>query len=191
MKKTTAILLMLMLVLVACSSGSSQDDIDEAVAEALAEREAEEEVEPEPEPEPEPTPEPEPEPEPVAPEGTYGSDPVMDRLQDRCEGGDMGACDDLFWDSPLGSEYEAFAQDMRYGDDSSVSDFELDPESMEELNEMALWMTWEGMTAADQEVVCEGYNLFGPEFSYELFIDGWGDDPPTIDTFNNVFSEVC
>ncbi len=39
---------------------------------------------------------------------SYGDDPVLDALYDSCAEGDMAACDDLFWDSPLGSEYEAF-----------------------------------------------------------------------------------
>lgn len=40
---------------------------------------------------------------------TYGSDPELDALYDACEGGDMAACDDLYWDSPIGSEYEDLA----------------------------------------------------------------------------------
>ena len=39
---------------------------------------------------------------------TYGDDPVLDSLTDDCDGGDLGACDELYFDSPAGSEYEAF-----------------------------------------------------------------------------------
>lgn len=39
---------------------------------------------------------------------TYGSDPALDALWDACEGGDMAACDNLFMDSPIDSEYETF-----------------------------------------------------------------------------------
>jgi hypothetical protein len=39
---------------------------------------------------------------------TYGDDPALDALWDACEGGDPEACDDLYADSPLGSEYEDF-----------------------------------------------------------------------------------
>lgn len=39
---------------------------------------------------------------------TYGDDPVLDALWDQCEAGDGAACDDLYWDSPLGSDYEEF-----------------------------------------------------------------------------------
>lgn len=39
---------------------------------------------------------------------TYGDDPYLDGLWDACAGGDMVACDDLFMESPFGSEYEEF-----------------------------------------------------------------------------------
>ncbi|MBY5161989.1 hypothetical protein [Salsipaludibacter albus] len=39
---------------------------------------------------------------------SYGDDPVLDGLWDDCEGGDMGACDDLYFQAPFGSEYEEF-----------------------------------------------------------------------------------
>lgn len=43
-----------------------------------------------------------------------GNDPVLDQLADRCANGDFGACDDLFWQSPLDSDYEDFG--ARCGD---------------------------------------------------------------------------
>ena len=42
---------------------------------------------------------------------SYGDDPELDALWDACEAGDDIACLDLYWDSPLGSEYESFAQE--------------------------------------------------------------------------------
>lgn len=39
---------------------------------------------------------------------SYGEDQRLDRLWDRCAGGDGLACDDLYRESPLGSEYEEF-----------------------------------------------------------------------------------
>ena len=39
---------------------------------------------------------------------SYGDDPELDVLWDACEAGDDVACDDLYWESPLGSEYESF-----------------------------------------------------------------------------------
>ena len=50
--------------------------------------------------------------EPVADEpvagGSYGDDPAMDALWDACEAGEGAACDELYWTSPVDSEYEAF-----------------------------------------------------------------------------------
>ncbi|NCG38259.1 MAG: hypothetical protein GWP48_12165 [Actinobacteria bacterium] len=40
--------------------------------------------------------------------GTYGDDPELDKMWDACERGQMQACDDLFFESPIGSDYEAF-----------------------------------------------------------------------------------
>ncbi|WP_043500431.1 hypothetical protein [Georgenia sp. SUBG003] len=47
---------------------------------------------------------------PIASDGAdaYGDDPALDALWDSCEQGDAQACDDLFMDSPVGSEYEDF-----------------------------------------------------------------------------------
>jgi hypothetical protein len=39
---------------------------------------------------------------------SYGDDPTLDALWDACDEGDGQACDDLYWGSPVGSEYEAF-----------------------------------------------------------------------------------
>jgi hypothetical protein len=40
--------------------------------------------------------------------GNYGSNATLDRLWDRCANGDYAACDQLYLDSPAGSEYERF-----------------------------------------------------------------------------------
>jgi S1-C subfamily serine protease len=37
---------------------------------------------------------------------TYGDDPELDGLWDACEDGDLDACDELYWRSAVGSEYE-------------------------------------------------------------------------------------
>jgi amino acid transporter len=39
---------------------------------------------------------------------SYGDNAVLDALWDDCADGDMRACDDLYFDSPVGSEYEEF-----------------------------------------------------------------------------------
>lgn len=40
--------------------------------------------------------------------GSYGDDPELDALWDSCQTGSGTACDDLYWASPGGSEYEDF-----------------------------------------------------------------------------------
>ncbi len=47
-------------------------------------------------------------PDPVTDASTYGDDPEMDLLWDMCEFGDGEACDELFFISPFGSDYEEF-----------------------------------------------------------------------------------
>ena len=39
---------------------------------------------------------------------TYGDNASLDILWDQCAAGDLNACDDLYWGSPVGSDYEAF-----------------------------------------------------------------------------------
>jgi hypothetical protein len=39
---------------------------------------------------------------------TYGDDAHLDSLWDACAGGSGAACDDLFFESPIGSQYEDF-----------------------------------------------------------------------------------
>jgi hypothetical protein len=41
-------------------------------------------------------------------EGTFGSDTALDFLWTECEDGNMSACDDLYLESPVGSDYEQF-----------------------------------------------------------------------------------
>lgn len=39
---------------------------------------------------------------------SYGDDEELDALWDDCDDGDDDACNELFWTSPSGSEYETF-----------------------------------------------------------------------------------
>ena len=68
--------------------------------------------------------------------GKYGDDPYLDRLYDQCANGDNWACQTLWEESPIASEYESFAQTcggrdcdittlgipMDYGDDDYLDD---------------------------------------------------------------------
>ncbi|MBM9434036.1 flagellar basal body-associated FliL family protein [Flaviflexus equikiangi] len=41
---------------------------------------------------------------------SYGDDADLDVLWDSCEAGNFADCDELWWSSPIGSEYETFAE---------------------------------------------------------------------------------
>ena len=51
--------------------------------------------------------------------GDYGSDPYLDRLWDECAAGDFVSCDDLYDESPVGSDYEYFGDTCGYRNDPS------------------------------------------------------------------------
>lgn len=40
--------------------------------------------------------------------GDLGADDALDRLVDECQAGDLADCDDLYFDSPIDSDYEAY-----------------------------------------------------------------------------------
>jgi len=52
--------------------------------------------------------------------GNYGSDSYLDSLWDSCSNGDFSACDDLFLESPSGSEYEEFGDTCGYRNEPSA-----------------------------------------------------------------------
>ena len=45
---------------------------------------------------------------PSAPDGEFGDEPLLDDLYLRCSAGDLGSCDELYFQSPIGSAYEEF-----------------------------------------------------------------------------------
>ncbi|WP_062135877.1 DUF4190 domain-containing protein [Demequina aestuarii] len=59
----------------------------------------------------------------VTSEATYGDDPFLDGLWDECEAGDMAACDDLYYESPVGSGYEDFGWECG-GEGRGILDFD-------------------------------------------------------------------
>jgi hypothetical protein len=154
-----------------------------------------EEVEPTPEPEPtiEPTPEPtvEPTPEPVVEREpqrnsgpNLGDDPYLNGLVTRCADGDTEACDTLFWESPLGSDYEDWASDQLWGtgDDGEYSD---------NIQLLALQMSWDEMSPAERADICQAWDLLGAELAAETFVDGAGGSFSTelvIEFFNDACS---
>ncbi len=57
-------------------------------------------------------------------EGSYGSDPDLDELYDACTEGDFASCDQLYLDSPSGSDYETYGDTC--GDRNEPSGFCVD-----------------------------------------------------------------
>jgi hypothetical protein len=88
---------------------------------------------------------------------SYGDDPALDALWDSCEAGDMAACDDLFRESPVGSEYEDFGDTCGNRTDGSTYCVDADVD---------------GATSGTDETspADDGQNTSGEPFAY-------GDDP--------------
>ena len=120
-----------------------------------------------PAPAPEPAPEPQPDPEPVGPPMDLGDDPDLDALWFACGAGDYDACDDLYWDSPLGSEYEAFALERLD---------ELEAEGAGPTPDTALVMdlVWAGMDDTERAEICLGVGLFGADGAAEIIAESAG-----------------
>ena len=66
---------------------------------------------------------------------TYGDDASLDALWDACEAEDWAACDDLYFEAPIGSEYETFGETCGNradaSDGSCVSQFGSDAQDTE------------------------------------------------------------
>lgn len=107
-------------------------------------------------PAPAPAPEPAPEAEPAEPM-SYGDDAELDRLYDLCEADDIDACDELWWDSPIGSEYEAFADKRQQELEPPLSDADLAL--------FALEYTWLNASQSDRDAICDGVAIFGADIA--------------------------
>lgn len=109
----------------------------------------------------------------------YGDDRRFDKLWDECDSGDADACDDLYWESPVGSEYESFALDHRV-DTSSVDDADLDDVDVDDdMAEMAFVTTVRANVASlsqatDDQLLevgytaCETIDAINPQNQQEL-----------------------
>lgn len=116
--------------------------------------------------------------EPV--EGEYGSDPRFDKLYDQCESGNDEACGILYWESPPGSEYEAFAYSEMpdsVGDESWAVEGEYDtgPISTQPFEEaspddVAAALNDAGISAKVGEP--EGGNITGSFEGYTIYLNG-------------------
>ena len=126
-------------------------------------------------PAPAPAPAPEPEPEPAGPPMDLGDDPYLDGLWAACAMDDYDACDDLFWESPLGSEYEAFADERLRELDAAELDGMTDREFVESIGpDVLLSLTWAELSAAERRELCDGVALLGAAWAGDLISEGSG-----------------
>lgn len=123
----------------------------------------------------------------------YGDDPDLDALWDGCEAGDWEACDDLYRQSPIGSEYERFGDTC--GDRNEPSGWCVDvqtdgppagePDAYGD--DATLDALWDGCEAGDFVACDDLYRDSPPGSAYERFGDTCGDriEPDTwcVDVF--------
>ena len=137
-------------------------------------------------PAPEPAPEPEPKPE-RAPEvpNDLGDDAALDALWFACDAGDEDACYDLWWDSPVGSEYERFADDQ-------IEKIEEREAQVDEdlLAQILLQMVWDDMSRAERDELCDGFVLLGAREASQIVAEGSG-GAVTPEQVTDFFDEVC
>jgi hypothetical protein len=101
---------------------------------------------------------------------TYGDDPVLDAQWDSCSTGDFSACDSLYGNSPVGSEYEAFGATCgnRTGDpvDGDCTDL---PYPFNYGDNADLDVLWDACAAEDW-IACDDLFQYSPSGSaYEWF----------------------
>ncbi len=121
---------------------------------------------------------------------SYGDSAELDALWDACEGGDMAACDDLYRDSPTGSDYERFGDTC--GDRSEGGDWCINRpldggaaglgdqsalssgESMNYGDDAALDALWDSCEAGDGAACDQLYRDSPAGSEYEQFGDSCG-----------------
>lgn len=136
------------------------------------------EAAPAPPPAPAPAPAPAPEPEPEKEPGAYGDDETLDKLWDACEEGSLEACEELFWDSPIDSEYEQYAL-RRVNELEGVAPA-TGTDIIDELGAgFILDIVWAGMSNAEKDDLCLGLEVFGPEASAQIIVSEAPDFDPT------------
>lgn len=121
---------------------------------------------PAPQPEPEPEPAPAPDPEPAGPPMDLGDDPYLDGLWAACSMDDYDACDDLYWESPLGSEYEAFALERL----DELDAREPAPAPERPATDLVMGLVWAGMDTEARAEICLGVGLFGADGAAEMIV---------------------
>jgi hypothetical protein len=104
----------------------------------------------------------------------YGTDPYLDGLMDACALGDWAACDALFMESPVGSEYEEFGNTCGYLTDGTqwCVDSEFEAPSGEAFtygDDAYLDGLWDACAAGDWALCDELYFTSAIGSEYEAF----------------------
>jgi hypothetical protein len=71
---------------------------------------------------------------------------------------------------------------------TTETEFEVDPG---QLRRLAMLSGWQQESPAARAQYCEAYHLLGAETSYQNFLVGWGDNPPTLSEFRSFFDDRC
>ena len=123
-----------------------------------------------------PAPAPAPKPDPVREPDRYGDDAELDALWDGCADGVEADCDDLYWLSPAGSEYETYALE-RVNELAGLEP--LDDQLITDAFGTAFFMdlVWSEMSAREQAELCLGVRIFGSDGAAAIIVA----EAPTFD----------
>ena len=105
----------------------------------------------------------------------YGQNRYLDSLYDDCANGDMSACDDLYWDSALGSDYESFGRTCGGTGSQSAGSCGGSTDYSTYLSDydVAL-LTWSALSYYDQQEICSIWRLVADsDLVAELISYGW------------------
>lgn len=101
----------------------------------------------------------------------YGDDPYFDVLWRLCDVDDVDACDDLYWESPRGSDYKRFADEKL----EVLVDAVTEKYVVELLGAEFLFnLLWSEMTDDQQQRMCESLNRFGAAHTGSVIADTSG-----------------
>jgi hypothetical protein len=118
---------------------------------------------------PAPAPAPAPKPDPIKEPYAYGDDAELDALWDGCADGVDDDCEDLYWLSPVGSDYEAYALE-RVNEAAGL--FPLNDQDITDAFGTAFFMdiVWSDMSAAEKAELCLGVEIFGADGAATIIV---------------------
>ena len=101
----------------------------------------------------------------------YGDDPYFDALWDSCQADNIDACEDLYWESPRGSEYKKFGDERL----DVLLDIVNEQSVVDLIGEEFLFaIIWDGMTEQEQQELCSSLAVFGPTATGNIIAESSG-----------------